>query len=493
MYEQVLRSALYLLSSRAVLPLLSLVANILVARWLDPEDFALVALAGVFLAMLTVLCELGLDAAIIQFKDVSDAELNTVFWLVLGAAGLAYAGLWAAAPIIAGFFANPALTLVLRVLGLPALLTVLRMVPESLLRKQLRLDLLSIAEVAAAGAAVPLTVALAWRGAGVWALVSGTAATWLVQCVLLFAFSGWRPGRLGFRHSFGALFRYGGAVFGSRLFWAAYTSSDRAVLGRLAGDVPLGFYVIASQIALIPVEKVSTLVNQIAGPVLAAVQGDLEAMRACLARSIRIVAWITFPMCVGALLVAEDAIQVALTEKWTPAAPIVRVLCVYALVRSLTVLFPPVLLAAYRANFLVRYNLAMLAIMPLGFVAGAWWGGAVGVAAVWAIVHPITAIVMVGTALRHLRMPWRALAVELRHPAVATVLMAVATVAVDRVALALGAPAGARLATAVLAGVVVYAAALRRLAPSELRDIGMVFRSLRSPTVRWPDAARTVQ
>jgi O-antigen/teichoic acid export membrane protein len=492
-YERVIRSVIYLLSSRAVLPILSVVSTIVVARWLDPEDYALVALAGIFTVMMTLVCELGLGAAIIQFKDVSDAELNAAFWLMLSSAGLAYVVLYAAAPFIASFFASPELTLVLRVVGLPAMFTVLRLVPESLLRKQLRLDLLSIAEVVATGAAVPLTVALAWGGAGVWALVSGSAATWLVQFSLLFAFSGWRPGWLVGSGRVGPLFRYSGAVLGSRLLWATYTASDRAVLGRLGGDVSLGFYAMASQIALVPVEQISTIVNHIAGPILAEVQGDVDAMRNCLVRSIRIVAWITLPMCVGALVVAEDAIRFVLTEKWTPAAPIVQMLCLYAGVRSLAVLFPPVLMAAYHADFLVRYNLAMVAVMPLGFWGGAWWAGGVGVAAVWAVVYPVAAIVMVRVTLRHLRMPWRALWVELQRPALATAIMAIATVGAAQAAPVLGAHGGVRLALVVLGGVVAYAAALRLLAGPELRDVALVFRALRSGTVRWPDSAHTVR
>src|SRR4030095_15599373 len=84
---------------------------------------------------------------------------------------LAYIILYSAAPITAGFFATPELTRVLRVLGLPAMLTVIRTVPESLLRKRLPRDRLVIAEVVAALVAIPPMMILAWCGAGVWALV----------------------------------------------------------------------------------------------------------------------------------------------------------------------------------------------------------------------------------------------------------------------------------------------------------------------------------
>lgn len=491
-YERVIRSAVYLVGSRAALPLLSVLSAVLVARWLRPEDYALMALADIFVVIVGMVCELGLGSAIIQFQNVTDAELNTAFWLMLGAAGPAYIFLYAAAPFIARFFASPDLTLLLRVLGLPATLTVLRLVPESLLRKRLRLDLLSIAEVTAPLTAIPLTVMLAWEGAGVWALVAGSVATWLVQSSLLFSFSGWRPGwRIG-SSRLAPIVRYSGAVLGSRLLWALYAASDRAILGRLAGEVSLGFFAMASQIALKPVEKVSLIANQLAGPLLAEVQGDVQAMRTCLTRSLRIVAWITLPMCVGMLLVAEDAVRITLTEKWLPAVPIVQVLCVYAGVRSMTILLPPVLMAAYRADVLVRYNLAMTAVMPLAFAGGAWWAGALGVAAAWGIVHPVGAIVLARITLRHVQMSWRAVGCELRRPALATALMAIATIGASHGASALGAQAGGRLTVAVLTGIAAYAAALWRLAGPELRDVALVFRAVRGQTVEWADSARTV-
>jgi teichuronic acid exporter len=492
-YERVIRSIIYLLSSRAILPVLSVVSAVLVARWLNPQDYAVMALAWIVVGLIGLVCELGLGAAIIQFQDVSEPELNSAFWLMLGSAALAYIILYSAAPITAGFFATPELTRVLRVLGLPAMLTVIRTVPESLLRKRLHLDRLVIAEVVAALVAIPPMMILAWCGAGVWALVGGSATTWLLESSLMFAFSGWRPGRLVGTHRFRPLFRYSGAVLGSRLFWAMCTASDRAVLGRLAGDASLGFYAMARQIAFMPVEKVSLIVNQLTGPILAEVQGDVDAMRKCLVRSLRIVAWITLPMCLGALLVAEDAIRFSLTEKWTPAAPIVQVLCLYAGVRSLAILFPPVLMAAYRTDFLFRYNFTMATVMPLGFILGAWWGGGVGVAAVWAIVHPIGAIVMVNVTRRQLQMSWRVLWKELQSPVLATGLMAVAAISAGHVTGALGVHAGWTLPFVVLAGVTAYGAALRWLAGPELHEVAMVLRAPLSRAIRWPASARTIQ
>ena len=491
-YERVVHSAVYLVGSRAALPLLSVLSAVLVARWLRPEDYALMALGDIFVVTIGMVCELGLGSAIIQFQNVTDAELNTAFWLIVGSVAPAYVALYLAAPFIARFFGSSELTLLLRVLGLPAMLTVLRLVPENLLRKQLRLDRLSIAEVIAALTAIPLMVVLAWSGAGVWALVGGNAVTWLVHFLLLFAFSGWRPGwRVGSKR-LAPILRYSGAVLCSRLLWALYAASDRAILGRVTGGASLGFFAMASQIALKPAERVSLIVNQLAGPLLANVQGDVQAMRTCLARSLRIVAWITLPMCVGTLLVAEDAVRVVLTEKWLPAVPVVQVLCIYAGLRSMTALLPPVLMAAYRTNVLVRFNLAMSLVMPLAFFAGAWWAGALGVAAAWTIMHPVGALVLARVTLHQLQMSWRSVARELQRPVLATTLTAIAMSGMSRATSLLGFHPGSRLTVAVLAGIAAYGACLWQLAGPELRDVALAWRTVRGQPVEWGDSARTV-
>ena len=85
------------------------------------------------------LAEMGLGAAIIQFRDLEESELNTCFWLTMGVASAGYFILYAAAPALATWFASPRLVTVLRVLGLILPLLAVQIVPDSLLRKRLAL------------------------------------------------------------------------------------------------------------------------------------------------------------------------------------------------------------------------------------------------------------------------------------------------------------------------------------------------------------------
>jgi O-antigen/teichoic acid export membrane protein len=379
--ERIARSVVYLITSRVVIQLFSIVSGVLIARWLSPQDYGVVALAGAATIVVSMLGELGVGAVVIQFRDLEAAELNAAFWATVFFSALLYSGLYMAAPLLAGYFSSPNLSPVLRVIGIGTFLGVVRVVPDNLLRKRLNLDKVSIVETVAAGLNIPLVLGLAWAGAGVWALATGAVFGSFVQCLLSFVFARWRPGlRVGSKR-FRPLLGFSWAALGSKLSWSVYNQSDRVILGRLAGDATLGFYAMASQLALLPIEKIAAVVNQISAPVLAESQADRAAMGRYLLRTVRIVAWMVLPMSFGLMAFAAPAVPLLLTPKWNPIIPLLQLLCLYAATRSLAVLFPPVLMAAYRADILFRYNMVLLVVLPMAFGVGAWWKGAVGVAA----------------------------------------------------------------------------------------------------------------
>ena len=194
MKDRVARSLFWVVWSRGVVQVASLLSALLVARLLNPADYGLMALAGVWTCAMALIGELGLGAAIVQFRYLEDRELNACFWLVVAMAGFGYLVLYASAPAIAAWFDSPMLSDVLRVAGVSLPLVALRTVPDSLLRKRLELDRVSQAEMASMLAAIPVVLGMAWAGAGVWALVAGTLVMPLVQDVVSFWFVRWRPG-----------------------------------------------------------------------------------------------------------------------------------------------------------------------------------------------------------------------------------------------------------------------------------------------------------
>jgi O-antigen/teichoic acid export membrane protein len=429
--ERIAKSVFWMAWSRVALQGVSFVATIVVVRLLNPADYGLMALAGIWTGVIALLAELGLGAAIVQFQDLSDRELNTCFWLTMGVATLGYGALYVAAPVIAVWFGSPGLSTILRVLGLAVPLVALRTVPDGLLRRRIELDRVSRAEMAAALVTIPVVVGIAWAGFGVWALVGGALATPLVQSAVTFTLARWRPGLQLGGPRVREVLRYSLAMLGTRVGWAAYDQADAFILGKASGDVVLGFYSMAKQLALFPVEKVAGMVNQLATPVMAELQADRQGLRAAFLKGVRLVAWATFPLCIGLALVARDLVEVVLTEKWISAVPVIQVLSMYALIRSVAVLLPPVLMARYRAKFLFGYTAVQLVIMPVAFCGGAVWWGAIGVALAWLTVYPLVLTILARETFRAIDVSLEMIWAQLWPPIAATAVMAASVLVVS--------------------------------------------------------------
>ena len=412
--------------SKGFVQFFSFLCTLYIARLLSPNDYGLMAMTGIWVGTLAILTEMGLSAVVIQFKNLDDRELNLCFWGALGMAGVGYAVLYAAAPAIADWFGAPMLCEVLRVVSLTLPLTAVRIIPDGLLRKALLLDKTSQVEILSVAVTIPVQVAMASASFGVWALVAGTLLMAFMQCVLTFKFSAWRPGmRIGSGRA-RAILNFSSAKLGGSICWAIYEQTDTLVLGKMSGEAGVGLYSMAKQIALLPVHKISIVVNQLAFPLMAGLQDNVEQMRSVFLRQIRMVACLTCPLCIGLALVAEDLVWVVLTEKWLPLVPVLQVLCVSSVFRSCEVLFPPVLLSRYRASVLFWWSVGMVLIMPIAFWGGATLSGGLGVALVWALVYPVMTAWVVREALREISLNWKAIWGEVAPVLKGTLAMAVA-------------------------------------------------------------------
>lgn len=461
MKEKIAKSFFWIAWSRGVIQLASFVSTLAVARLLSPSDYGLMALVTAWTSTIFIVAELGMGATIIQFPNLDRRELNTCFWVTMGIAGVGYLALYAGAPYIADWFGNPVLSQVMRVGGLTLLITGLQVVPDSLLSKDLSLHRVSQADIIASLVTMTVTLLLAWQGAGVWALVAGALTMPGVKGVFIYWSARWWPGLRCGSTRLPHLLKYGLSTFGNRVGWSLYQQSDSFVLGKMAGDASLGLYAMGKELALLPVTKISSVVDKLAYPIMANLQDKPEVIGKALLRGIMLVSSLTFPICVGGLVLADDLVRLALGDKWGPAVPILRVLCLYALVRSIDVLFPAVLMARYRTKFLFFYCMVLLAFMPMAFLSGAWMGGALGVALAWVIVYPLVMSRMIREALAEVGLGWSHLWAQVSVQVTGSLLMGFV---VSGVMLWLPAATTAqlvvRLLVGVAMGVIVYASAV---------------------------------
>ncbi|HEX6047714.1 MAG TPA: lipopolysaccharide biosynthesis protein [Gemmatimonadaceae bacterium] len=371
--------------------LLRWVATFAIARLLTPADYGLVGMAMVYVGFVQLFNEFGLNAAIIQNRSLSKSDIAQLsgFALLLAAALFALsAGL--AGPV-AWFFGEPAVRWIVVVLSAKFLIDAAAMPSRALMARDLRFKRLAVVEGVEAVALVVVTLgaAIAWRS--YWALVAGLIVSSVLAAVVAIASSPFKPAVPRHLSAIRGSVMFGRDVVISTLAWYAYSNADFLVVGRVLSNAALGAYTIAWNIASIPVEKTTVMLNRVAPPIFAAIQRDTAALRRYFLGLTEGLAFITFPVSVGLALVAEEFILTALGQKWVDAIVPMQLLALYAGFRSVMSLPPLVFVARGHTREARNFALIAAVVLPVAFFIGSRWGTA-GVAAAWIVASPLCTI-----------------------------------------------------------------------------------------------------
>ena len=172
---------------------LSFLVFLLLARILAPADFGVVAIANVYVLVAQFFIFQGLGQAIIQFDDLDDEHLDTVFWINLGVGVFFLVLTLLAAGVVQHWFAVPSLAAILRGLSPIFILAALSDVQNNLLTRRLQFRALALRTLSSYFAGGITGVVLALSGAGAWSLVGQQVVLWAVNLVALWGASDWRP------------------------------------------------------------------------------------------------------------------------------------------------------------------------------------------------------------------------------------------------------------------------------------------------------------
>ncbi|MDQ3185264.1 MAG: lipopolysaccharide biosynthesis protein, partial [Pseudomonadota bacterium] len=386
--EQALSGFRWHASAKLASQVVTWAITLVVIRLLTPEDYGLLAMSTVFVLFLGTFSEFGLSAAVIQKADVDEPLLRKVFGATLVIHFLLAALLMLAAPLIASFYAEPRVVLVIRVLSLQIILAAFEVIPNAQLQRRMEFRNRSLLDLSGAiiGSVTTLTMALA--GQGVWALVVGALVgqTWrTIGMNWLAPFLHWPEFSVrGMR----SLLRFGGQVTASQVLWVFFTQVDIVICGKWLGKEALGFYSVAMHLASLPNQRVLGIINQVAFPAFSRMQNDVRKVGENVLLGIRILSFFAFPLMWGISSIAHEIVQVILGAKWTPSAIPLQVLGLIMPLRMITNFVPAAIQGMGRSDILLRNAIWASVILPLAFLIGVNWG-LLGISLAWLVASPL--------------------------------------------------------------------------------------------------------
>jgi PST family polysaccharide transporter len=275
--------------------------------------------------------DLGLSEATIQSQEINHNQVSTLFWINVGI-GVILTGITIClAPVLAWFYKQPSVKAITLVFSLTFLICGLRVQHEAILRRQMRFSALAFRDIVSLALGVLVSILMALKGAGYWALVAQPLTTNLAQLVFSWTMVKWIPSLPRRDAKVRSMITFGGSVAASYLIINVNRSAGNTLVGWYCGAGPLGLYSRAYNLLMLPVRQLSAPVGSVVIPAFSRLQDSPERLARHYLRAIGLMAWIGAPVFGFLFVAAEPVITLVLGAKWENAAPVFQLLVVSAL------------------------------------------------------------------------------------------------------------------------------------------------------------------
>jgi PST family polysaccharide transporter len=313
--DRAIRGLRWVAAGRIVTQVITWSMTIITVRFLHPEDYGVIATAGLFTVLAMLLLDGGLGILLVTQRDLSNRAQGAVITATLMTATVLGIIIALLAPIGSWFFRSDALTAVLLVSAIYMPLAALAVVPTALLTKSMQFRSIAISQTFASIAQGTVSLALAVAGIGYWALIIGNFVGTALRVFLL-----WRaletkvtPNmELGLVRP---LVRSSGHMVGTRLIYFVANDFDTFLISRIGGVAMAGPYSLAKQLCHSALDQMSAIVNQVLLPVFAS-KTDRASQVDGLSQVISITATLMFPFFWMLAVVSRVVLPLIFGSRW---------------------------------------------------------------------------------------------------------------------------------------------------------------------------------
>ena len=300
---------------------------IVMARILTPEDYGLVGMLAIFLAVSQSLIDSGFSQALIRKMDRTETDNCTVFYFNIVVGLVLYLILYFLAPLVAKFYDAPAITSIMRVICISVIINSLVVVQRALYTVNIDFKTQAKASLSAAIVSGIIGITMAYKGFGVWSIVTQQLTNLGINAGLLWLFSKWRPRLLYSWKSFRELFSFGSKLMLSGLLDTLYKNIYTLVIGKVFNASSLGHYTRAHQFADFPSSNLTGIMQRVTYPVLCNIQEDDERLKNVYRRFLKLSAFIIFPLMLGLSAVSEPFVEIFIGRQWSYCSSLLQILC----------------------------------------------------------------------------------------------------------------------------------------------------------------------
>ena len=343
------------------------VVSIILARLLSPEEYGLIGILTIFIAIFNAIVDSGFTNALIRKQDASDTDYSTVFYTNLVLSVVLAATLYCCARPIADFFERPELVSLTQVMSSVVVINALAIVQRARTTKTIDFKTQTkITFISSIGSGV-IGVTMAYMGYGVWALVGQQISNQLLTTLLFWIYNKWTPKFVFSWVSFKEMWAFGSKLLASGLIDTVWKEIYQVIIGKCYSPATLGQYTRAKQFADLCSSNLTAVVQRVSYPVLSSIQDDRVRLKGAYQRVIKTTMLPTFVLMLGMAACAKSMIYVLIGEQWLECVPMLQIICTYGMLYPLHALNLNMLQVQGRSDLFLKLEIIkkIIAIGPL--------------------------------------------------------------------------------------------------------------------------------
>lgn len=303
------------------------ILSLVMARLLTPDQYGIIGMLGIFIAVATSFVDSGFSIALIRKHDRTQTDCSTMFYfnIVVGLVG--YLLICAVSPWIADFFNEPILQPLAKVVSLSIVVGSLTAVQNA--QYAIKMDFKTPAKANLISTIISgvFGIVLAYNGYGVWSLAWQTIVRSAVNSLLLWLYSSWYPTWEYSWQSWKSMWGFGYKLLLSGLLDTLYREIYTLVIGKVYSARDLGNYSRAKHFAELPSAQLNGILSAVAFPMLCSIHNDDARLARVYRQYLRLIAFIVFPLMIGLAAVANPLIITLLTDKWVDVVILLQIIC----------------------------------------------------------------------------------------------------------------------------------------------------------------------
>jgi len=374
--KQAISGTFWTALASTVLAVIQILRLSILTRFLEKSDFGLVAIVVLVLGFTQIFTDLGISISLFSRHDITKKEYSSLYWVSLLLGGFLYIVVSLSAPLVATFYNQPELALLIPVMGLDLVFSTAGRQFRIFRQKELKFKSLALIDIVTSAISLGIAVWVASEGGGAWSIVYSTLFASFTSSVLLII-SGLRSHPLVWYINFSegkSFYKVGLFQTGSQILDYVSSQLDVIIIGKLMGTAELGVYNLVKQLVMRIYALVNPILTRVFIPLLAKLNEDLPLLKAHYLKMLNIAAFVNFAIYGAIALSARELLTIIYGPTFANSAIILQLLCLWGGVASVMNCASSLIVATGKTELGFRWTIVRVIANPVFIIVGYQYG-----------------------------------------------------------------------------------------------------------------------